>query len=221
MRLQDLFSEPLPQPRGQPLHAPPGAGLPYGAAGAQGVPLHPGYRPHELVAYPVGPSGRLPQGYLQIDPHYLAAQGQQPQQQQYAMPSAAGPAPGVAHPGAGSPPGGGMEGLGGGPGPAESDAFSGLVPGLRSSLPTAAQPSPASVPQQQQPSPFGQQQLPESFSWFNSGAQQQGAAQQIAPPLRFDGGFGGAGLAPAAPPSSQGGGAFQPAPAKRGGNPFA
>ena len=191
--------------------------------GAQGVPLHPGYRPHELVAYPMGPTTGTPEGYLQIDPHYLAAaRGQQPQQPQYAMPSAAGSAPGV-HPGGASAHGGGMEGLGS-PGPSESDAFSGLVPGLRSSLP-AAQPSPASVPQQRQPSQFwGQQQLEsgaQSLPWFNNGMQQQQAgAQQPVPPLPFDGGYGGAGLVPAARPSSQAG-TFLPALAKQGGNPFA
>lgn len=130
-RVQDLFSELVaPQPIAQ--QPMPGA-LPYGQLGAPlgQAGVHPGFAPG-MMAYPLQP-GALPPGYLSLDQQYfLSSPG-----------VAAAPAQHVAD----------AQGPGGSPAatvpqhalPPENDVFSSLVPGLRSSLPTAHPPPPTAA----------------------------------------------------------------------------
>jgi hypothetical protein len=183
--------------------------LPYGAPGAaqvgglQGQPLHPGYPPPGLVAYPVAPGTGLPRGYLPIEQQqYLMNTGHQ-------LPQPVGMPPQQAAAGAGMGPGaGGPDAHSNSLAGAEADAFAGLVPGMRSSL-SAVQPLPPSLPQQQQ-------QQPPHFAQYapyanHSSQQPQNAAAYSTMPAEAGGGFG----------AVPGGAAFQAAQPKKGGNPFA
>ena len=181
---------------------PHGAVMPYGAAmaaaHAQGQPTHPGYPPPGLVAFPVAPGAAgLPQGYLPIDQQQYMAHACHSQLPQPAAGAGMPPAPSLNNSLAG----------------AEADAFAGLIPGLRSSLPPVqpAAPSASQQQQQPQPAPYPTYNAVQQPAYGNHSMQQpQVPTQYGAYAAQAEGGFG----------ASSGTG-FQNAQAKKGGNPFA
>ena len=132
--VQDLFSEMVaPQPKVQ--QQMPGA-QPYGQLGTPlgqaGLPVHPGFAPG-MMAYPLQPSA-VPPGYLSLDQHYFLSSpgvGAAPPVQLMADAPGPGSSPAAAVSQPAPPP--------------ENDVFSSLVPGLRSTLPTALLPPPTAA----------------------------------------------------------------------------
>ena len=180
---------------------PHGAVMPYGAAMAaahmQGQPLHPGYPPPGLVAYPVAPGATgLPQGYPPVDQQQYMAHTGQPQLPQTAAGAGMPPAPSLNNSRAGG----------------EDDAFAGLIPGLRSSLPSV-QPAAPSTSQQQQPQPavYPAYNIAQQPAYGSHSVQQSRVPPQYgAYTAQVEGG-----------PGAGSGAGFQSAQPKRGGNPFA